>query len=292
MEQQTLLGLFEKQEHDFYSELSTMILPRDKEKLQTFMRNFFVNKVSVEEYKKELTMGEVAMLNSVLKMIPFQMPMFKSCTLALGDDVKEVNHKSGDSILKDKETISTIGFTAVGGAIGSLLFKETWGGVLLTIAACALGLYMNKGQRSNRKKQSQVRIDATKYIATLKNICATIDEIIGNYRASLNQVKQSYEGLPKVTLATEYRPLLDRFASMFVALKGLSVPTDVQLEIDKLYRTLKNHHYEIVDYTEATADYYVETESEHVSECTLVKAAILENGNLLIKGECLIPINK
>ena len=54
MEQQTLLGLFEKQEHDFYSELSTMILPRDKEKLQTFMRNFFVNKVSVEEYKKNM----------------------------------------------------------------------------------------------------------------------------------------------------------------------------------------------------------------------------------------------
>ena len=77
MEQQTLLGLFEKQEHNFYAELSTMILPRDKEKLQAFMRDFFVNKVSVEEYKKELNMGEVAMLNSVLKMIPFQIPMFK-----------------------------------------------------------------------------------------------------------------------------------------------------------------------------------------------------------------------
>ena len=48
MEQQTLLGLFEKQEHNFYAELSTMILPRDKEKLQAFMRDFFVNKVSVE----------------------------------------------------------------------------------------------------------------------------------------------------------------------------------------------------------------------------------------------------
>ena len=71
MEQQTLVGLFEKQEHNFYAELSTMILPRDKEKLQIFMRDFFVNKVSVEEYKKELNMGEVAMLNSVLKMMPF-----------------------------------------------------------------------------------------------------------------------------------------------------------------------------------------------------------------------------
>lgn len=292
MEQQTLVGLFEKQEHNFYAELSTMILPRDKEKLQIFMRDFFVNKVSVEEYKKELNMGEVAMLNSVLKMMPFLMPMFKGCTLSMEDDVKEVNHNSESSFLNDKETISTIGYTTVGGAIGSLLFKETWGGVLFTIAACALGLYMNKGEKSYRKKRSQVRIDATKYIATLKNICAAIDEIICNYRASINQVKQSYENLPQVTLATKYLPLLDRFASMFVALKGLTVPADVQMEIDKLYRTLKNHLYEIVDYSDATADYYVVTESEHVSECTLVKAAILENGNLLIKGECLIPLTK
>ena len=292
MEQQTLLGLFEKQEDDFYAELSTMILPRDKEKFQAFMRDFFVNKVSVEEYKKKLNMGEVAMLNSVLKMIQFQMPMFKGCSLPLMDDGKEVKRDSVSSIINDKESVSTIGYTAVGGAIGSLLFKETWGGVLLTIAACVLGLYMNKGERSYKKKHSPVHIDASKYIATLKNICATIDEIICNYRASVNQVKQSYENLPQVTLATKYLPLLERFASMFVALKGLNVPADVQMEIDKLYRTLKNHHYEIVDYSDATADYYVETESEHVSECTLVKAAILENGKLLEKGECLTPITK
>lgn len=292
MEQQTLLGLFEKQEHNFYAELSTMILPRDKEKLQTFMRDFFVDKVSVEEYKKELNMGEVAMLNSVLKLMPFHLPMFKDYTLTLADDVKVVKHNSSSSILKDKEAISTLGYTAIGGIIGSFLIKETWGGVLLTIAACALGLYINKGERTNKKKHSQVRIDATKYIATLKNICAIIDEIICNYRAGINQVKKSYENLPPVTLATKYLPLLDRFASMFVALKRLAVPADVQMEIDKLYRTLKNHHYEIVDYSDATADYYVETESEHVSECTLVKAAILENGNLLIKGECLIPLTK
>lgn len=291
MEQQTLVELFEKQEQNFYAELSTMVLPRDKEKLQTFMKDFFVNKVSVEEYKKELKMGEVAMLNSVLKMMSFHMPMVNDYTLALADDVKVVND-SDSSFLKDKENISIIGYTVVGGAIGSLLFKHTWGGVLFTIAACVLGLYLNKGERSNRKEQPQVQLDATKYIATLKNICSTIDEIILNYRASINQVKQSYENLPPVTLATKYLPLLDRFASMFVALKKLDVPANIQTEIDKLYRTLKNHHYEIVDYSDATADYYVKTESEHVSECTLVKAAVLENGNLLIKGECLIPLTK
>ena len=79
---------------------------------------------------------------------------------------------------------------------------------------------------------------------------------------------------------------------MFASLKELSVPSDVQHEINKLYRTLKNHHYEIVDYSDSTSNYYVETESEHITDCTLIKAAILEDGKLLIKGECLVPIKK
>lgn len=292
MEQKTLLGLFEKKEQSFYSELSTMVLPRDKEKLQIFMSDFFVNKVSVNEYKEELTMREIAMLNYILKLISFQMPMFNNSTLYIAKDVEEVSTEPSYSVLKDKTLISTLGYTITGGIIGSLLFKETWGGVLLTIASCALGLYLNNKKRISKKQQLQFRIDATKYITTLKSICSTIDEIIDNYRASINQVKQSYECLAPVTLATKYRSLLDRFASVFVTLKGMEVPTDIQIEINKLYRTLKNNHYEIVDYSEATADYYVETESEHVNERTLIKAAILENGNLLVKGECLIPLNK
>lgn len=65
----TLLSLFEQNEQDFRNELSQILLPRDSKKLQCFMSDFFVNKVSVEEYKKELSMGEISMLNSVLKVV-------------------------------------------------------------------------------------------------------------------------------------------------------------------------------------------------------------------------------
>ena len=285
--EQTLLNLFEKEESNFYSELSNMVLPRDEQKLKGFLNDFFVDKVSVEDYKKELTMGEIAMLNSVLKLFPFQMPLFKSSGISLIE--RETNSASDDDMLS-KDTLTTLGYTGVGGVIGTILFKHTWGGVLLTVAACALGLYMNKRGRSAKNEQLQMKIDASKYIETLKNICVGIDEIISNYRASINNIKKSYESQAPVTLATKYGPLLDRFASMYVALKEMSVPEDVQEEINRLYKTLKNYHYEIVDYTDSTSQFYEIIDSENITECTLLKAAILEDGKLLVKGECLMPI--
>lgn len=287
--EQTLLKLFEKEESNFYSELSKMVLPRDEQRLKDFLNDFFVNKVSVEDYKNELTIGEVAMLNSVLKLFPFQMPMFKSSSISFVESKSE--QSSTDEILS-KEALSTLGYTGVGGVIGTILFKHTWGGVLLTVAACALGLYMNKRERSAQGEKVQTKIEASKYIETLKKICGVIDEIISNYRASIDNIKKSYESQAPVTLATKYGPLLDRFASMYVALKGLSVPEDVQKEINRLYKTLKNYHYEIVDYSDSTSQFYEIIDSENITECTLLKAAILEDGRLIVKGECLMPIKK
>lgn len=287
--EQTLLNLFEKEESNFYSELSKIVLPRDEKKLKKFLNDFFVDKVSVEEYKKELTISEGAMLNSVMKLFPFQMPLFKSSGFTFMES--NSSPSSADDILS-KDTLTTLGYTGVGGVIGTILFKHTWGGVLLTVAACALGLYINKRGRSNKDEHVQMKIDASKYIETLKNICGGIDEVISNYRASINNIKKSYESQAPVTLATKYGPLLDRFASMYVALKGMSVPEDVQEEINRLYKTLKNYHYEIVDYSESTSHFYEIIDSENVSESTLMKAAVLEDGQLLIKGECLMPIKK
>ena len=41
----TLLSLFEQNEQDFRDELSRISLPKDSEKLQDFMNDFFVNKL-------------------------------------------------------------------------------------------------------------------------------------------------------------------------------------------------------------------------------------------------------
>ena len=258
--------------------------------------NFFIDKVSVNDYKRELTMAEAAMLNSAIKLTSHPMSILSECYLPCTDIAKKANSidehgsKNKNQHVLERVELPVIGWSAAGGIIGGIALN-TWGGVLGAIAGCALGMYMNTDKKQT-EETCDTPLNVDKYITMLKNVCISIDGFIDNSRASINQLKESYENREPVTLATAYRPLLDRFASMFASLKELSVPSDVQHEINKLYRTLKNHHYEIVDYSDSTSNYYVETESEHITDCTLIKAAILEDGKLLIKGECLVPIKK
>lgn len=285
----TLLQLFERNEQQFRDELSAMKLPRDVKRLQAFMKDFFINKVSVDEYKKELSVTEVAMFNSVLKLVysPF------IDLSALADSNQAASGKKSDSqndSALNMFNIPVLASTTAGGIIGGILLK-TWGGVLFSIAGCALGMYLTSSPKQKKEETgtADVSLDVDKYIDSLKQICRGIDDVMENYQTSISNIEKSYENVPKPTLATTYRPLLDRLASLFVALQNHTLPDDIKTEFDKLYRTLKNQHYEIVGYSDATQQYYTETSSPNVDRIVLVKAAILENGKLLETGECLIP---
>lgn len=291
----TLVNLFEKNEQQFRNELSAMQLPKDVKVLQKFLDDFFVEKVSVAEYKSELSMSEIAMLNSVMKLVSLPMSLIGEWTLPNALTYKNNTYTSNSKVNKEiqslieKIDVPTVGAAAVGGLIGGLVFK-TWGGVLLTIAGCVLGMCLGSDQTNNDNSTGVVmKIDINKYIATLKLICRNIDEIMENYRISIAEVVRSYDNVPKATLASTYKPLLDRMASLYVAINDETLPAPIKSEFEKLYRTLKNHHYEIVNYTDDTQQYFVETPSVHISEPTVIKAAILEKGKLLEMGECLIP---
>ena len=299
----TLLKLFEKEEQQFRQELSAIRLPGDIGKLQLFMNNFFINKVSVDEYKKELSVTEVAMFNSVLKLISHPISfMGDEAVLASPGKPTVVKERTEKKVNQPRSIMSTmnlpvVGATAIGGIIGGLAFK-TWGGVLLSIAGCALGMYISSTRDDNpthmavdKVQQSDMHLNIDKYINTLKQICKSIDDVMENYHISISNIEHTYTPTSKTTLASTYKPLLDRMASLYVALANAKLPDDLQAEFDKLYRTLKNLHYEVLGYSEELKQYFVETASAHVSEITLIKAAILENGKLIETGECLVPEN-
>lgn len=284
----TLLNLFEQNEQKFREELSLILLPKDSKKLQDFMKDFFINKVSVEEYKKELSVNEIAMLNSVMKLVALQ-------TLDI-NIISDLNEKTYNSRkISSKESfygldMKALGSTAIGGLVGSFLFK-TWGGVLLSIAGCAFGMYISSTSHPKQEREVNRKLDVSKYIQTLKGICKSIDEVVLNYHTSVNNIIKEYENVPKATLATAYKPLLNRLASLYIAVNTTGFSTNAKSEFDKLFRTLKNHHYEILGYSDETKEYFIDTISSNVNERTIVKAAILENGKLLEQGECLIPKN-
>ena len=241
--EQTLVGLFEKNEEQFRRELAEIKLPRDQKKLQEFIMRFFVDKVSVNDYKRELTMAEASMLNSAIKLVSHPMSILgESCipctNIAINAGIiGDYDSKERIQDLLERVKLPVIGWSAAGGIIGGIALN-TWGGVLGAIAGSVLGMYINTDKKQVEEK-CDTSINVDKYITMLKKVCMSIDEFIVNYRVSINRIKESYENREPVTLATAYRPLLDRFASMFVSLKELSVPSDVQNEINKLYRTMK-----------------------------------------------------
>lgn len=292
----TLVKLFEQNEQQFRCELSAVQLPKDMGTLQKFLDDFFVDKVSVAEYKKELTMSEIAMLNSVVKLVSLPMSLVGEWTFP---NILEHKDKCDASHSKVNMTVQSIidkidgpivTATAVGGLIGGLATK-TWGGVLWTIAGCVLGMCLSTPNRTANGNSIDkiMKIDVDKYIVILKQVCHNMDEIMDNYRASIAELVKSYDKIPEATLSSKYRPILDRMASLYVAINNKTLSADVKSEFEKLFRTLKNHHYEIVNYSVDTRQYFVETPSIHVTECTVIKAAILENGRLLESGECLVP---
>lgn len=292
----TLVKLFEKNEQQFRSELSAMQLPKDMSALQKFLDDFFVDKVSVAEYKKELTMSEIAMLNSVVKLVSLPMSLIGGWTFPNTLEYKNNSNASHSKVnepvqsIIDKIDVPLVGVTAVGGLIGGLITK-TWGGVLCAIAGCVLGMCLlpENQTKGNNPINEVMKIDVDRYIVVLKQVCHNMDEIMDNFRTSIAELAKSYDKIPETTLASKYRPILDRMATLYVAINNETLPVDIKKEFDKLYRTLKNHHYEIVNYKDDTRQYFIETPSVHISECTVIKAAILENGRLLETGECLVP---
>lgn len=287
----SLLSLFEQNEQDFRRELDSIMLPRDLTRFNELMNDFFITQASIEEYQKELTMLEMSMLNSVLKLVNGQagtlgqMSASESST-AQQTEVKEESKPATETL------IPVLGTSLGSGVVGALLLR-TWGGVLFSVAGCALAIYLiSKKKNSKSHTRRNYHIDVDNYVATLKQICANIDEVMSNYSVSLANVKAAYENQPKPTLASLYKPVLMRLSNLWLAAHQLETEMTVTEEIDKLFRTLKNYHYEFIDYNEENSQYYSVTSSPHIDKPLLVKVAIFENGKILEQGECLIPENK
>lgn len=283
----SLLNLFKQKEQDLREKLESIVLPRDFAKFKTLMNNVFISHASIEDYKQELTMTELSILNSIMKLVRSQIELMAQMS-NIGDS-SDIPQTEKNEPITDFFDLPILGSTVVGGLIGGLLLK-TWGGVLFSIAGCALGMYFstNKKKQQSRKKINH-KIDVDKYILMLKRICSSIDEIVSNYTVSIEKIRMSYENQPKPTLATLYKPVLNRLANLYLATYQQKDDKILKKEIELLFRTLKNHHYEFINYSEANSSYYIVTSSPNILEPEVTKVAIVENGNIIETGECLIP---
>lgn len=289
----TITKLFEKKEEIFREELSKYLVPRDLEKIQNFMTDFFISKFSIEDYKKELSTDEIAVLNSVMKLVSLPMSWHKDKSLINLHNNKNCDLNDTATISnKSKIDVSLFGPMVVGGLIGGLAYK-TWGGVLWTIAGCALGLYLSSRKKTTLNNRVINRsIDVDKYIDMLKSICKQIDTIIINYRTKIDFINREAQKGYSNSIDSSFTPFIKSIASVYASILNNEIPEEVNDEFKSLIKLANHLHYDFLDYNDSNSEYYSVSLSPHITHKRVLKVAILKNGELIREGECLIPQNE
>ena len=89
-----------------------------------------------------------------------------------------------------------------------------------------------------------------------------------------------------------YGYLLNRLASLYRDKTNNAPAEEIDDDIAKLFKTLKNYNYEFANYSDETKQFFEVEEIEEISEPEVEEVAILEKGECIVKGKLYQPKNK
>lgn len=291
----TLSNIFESKKHELVAELSDLVLPRDAQRLQMVICNFFAVVIG-GEYKDNLTRYETIIVNYITDLIREEMSLLDASNAVLevaGSNVFSEPIKNNSDLEKFKMPAQV----GIGGLIGASC--GLWGTFAATVVCLCYSYCTNKNENAEKTSTGIVshvsnpsfKVNVDVCVRVLRSVCGKIDAIVNVYRKGLETLKNelSSGNSQNVTFATSHRPLLERFADIYAELECINnIPSEAKDEINRLYKALRMYNCEIVGFTEETKNFYKMSYGE-VDKITPVKAAVLENGHVVIYGECFIP---
>lgn len=293
-----LVDLLRETKPSLREELNSLGTIENLDDINNIFSKFFLGNKSIESYKKELTLSEVSIFNSILKLINVQQELLSTVSISPMQQSKEADRECTNN---DYSSIGKVaGATLIGGVVGGVLASMSWGCVLFSVAGCAIGTYFTN-QRATRvqarknpqpTKRKSVTINVDKLLGVFENLCISIDELIDDYNVSINNIKATYESRTQPTLASQYKTLVDAIAQLYVSRYNCheTLPESVDFAINFILRTLKNYHCEIVPFEENSDAYTVEASKDYKFG-ELIHAAIVEKGELLEQGEFIKPLS-
>lgn len=295
----SLLSLFQQSELELKAQLSGLVLPKDEDKLNRVLSNLFIEHILVDKYKEELTNSELAIFQSAIQLVEE--------SLKLQQDIfsftQDINASSSTEIIKyekdidskwllNKNQITVLGTTAIGVLAGAVTNVGT---ILLAIVATAAGLWISKESRDTEIKVQEkivakdIQVNADAIINAARNICQSVDRLMDTYHTNIHNVKSRMENQTKPTLHNMYGYLLDRLAILYRDKSNHAPEEDIEDDISKIFKTLKNYRYELVNYSEENKHLFDIEEIEGISEPEETEVAILENGICIKEGKYYQP---
>lgn len=297
----SLLSLFQESESELKAQLTGLVLPKDEDKLNRVLSNLFIEHIHVEKYKEELTNSELAIFQSAIQLVEeslkLQQDMFSFTQNTNASSFTEVikYEKDNDTYSQwrlNKNQITLLGTTAIGVLAGA---ATNVGTVLLAIVATATGLWISKESRDNEFKVQEkivakdIQVNADAIINAARNICQSIDRLMDMYQTNIENLKSRIDNKPQPKLHNTYGYLLDRLANLYRDTTNQASAEDIEDDISKIFKTLKNYRYEFVNYSEENKHMFDVEEIDGISEPEETEVAILENGICIKEGKYYQP---
>lgn len=295
----SLLSLFQQSEAELKAQLTGLVLPKDEDKLNRVLSNLFVEHIYVDRYKDELTNSELAIFQSAIQLVEaslkLQQDMFsfsQNTTASIPAEVVKSEKDAYPQWRLNKNQMTVLGTTAVGVLAGA---ATNIGTMLLAIVATAAGLWISKETHENEVKVQErvvakdIQVNADAIINAARNICQSIDRLMDMYQTNINNLKSRMETKNQPTLQNMYGYLLDRLANLYRDKTNQAPAEDIEDDISKIFKTLKNYRYEFVNYSEENKHMFEVEEIDGISEPEETEVAILENGICIKEGKYYQP---
>lgn len=309
----TLCELFESNKVELQQSLSGMTLPKDLVKAQEAVSSY-LEKVfdSDGEFRQNLTQSEDYILEAAISLLNAQQKISSALTKEMGNTPTEkklrpttTTHETGKTAqgLKADSPYTLVG--AAGGAIAGKLLLGGWGAVFGAIAGVAMSMYLtNKptviqakaptSQNGVKEETPNKLIDVECFVKIVHDVCESVDNLIGTFRAQVNRVVQKYESQEKPTLDKEYRPLLESIQSLTGYERNHNATEEkytkkLQERIEDLAEALDNYDITLENYSEERSSWFDKVASPNTIEQKEVFPAVVKNGTLIIPGKLFIP---
>ena len=285
----TLLSLFEQSEADLREQLAEIQLPRDEEKFNRILSDLFVDHIKVSEYKQELTASEMAMFQSAIHVVETSL-LLNGNVYNFVSNQEETKERSSDDNSKSQIAVSLVTGASILSA-GALPYY--WGTALLAVVATAINFYLSKSKVHPKEKviSQSIVINSESVIKIVREVCHSIDTLMDVYITNQENLRNRIESKDKPSLSNMYGYLLNRLAILYRD-KANNMPERINDDIENIFMTLEDYGYQFINYSENTSSFYKTEEVAEIQEPKLAEVAILENGNLIVKGKYYKPLNK
>jgi len=316
---QTLASMFEANKQALEKELAGLMLPKDVNKIQNIVTNYFDSLFSQSgEYRQNLSVSEDYILQAALSLLHAQQEMgrrlaekeieIRTKVSFTGENKAQTANNPIETFLSQKLDGTKTLIGAGGGAVlGKMALGSGWGAVFGAIAGTAIVLYLaTKSSKKNVIENTKAitvkpkveativntEIEVTTFLNIIQQTCESIDSLINTFRNQIQKVVNKYESQEKPTLENEYALLLESIQSLLGV--AYSQQTDekrlrkIDERIEQIVESLENYGLEVVSFTEDKINWFEQMESNKVEIPTMIYPAIIKGSILVKRGKVFV----